>query len=47
LTVAKKGRKSKKRSRGVDPKPGRRARLTTRERKVLQAIKSALTGKLR
>jgi len=47
--VAKKGRKTKKTDRAVDPKTGKRvrSRLTLRERKVLVAITSALTGKLR
>ncbi len=47
--MAKKGRKTKKKDRAVDPKTGKRvrSRLTTGERKVLRAITSALTGKLR
>ena len=45
--VAKKGRKMKKTGRAVDPSKRVRSRLTLRERKVLVAITSALTGKLR
>ncbi len=47
--MAKKGRKTKKTDRAVVPKTGKRvrSRLTLRERKVLVAITSALTGKLR